>query len=213
MSDLKPQDWRSLPPPPRRTEEVAPGIRRNVKGVTYRACGAKLRGAREGMVCAAPAMVGQARCAIHGGRSPRGLAGGRRRVAVAKATKAISRENLPPLDDPIRALRELASEALAVKSYFADRVNALEQLRYQAGSGEQVRGELLMYGAAFDRAAKLCESLARLNLDERTTRVDEARIVLLVAALDRVLGDPELGLDVPRRERAANLLVAALEAP
>ena len=175
-----------------------------------RVCGAKTRAGGE---CGHWAMAGGRRCRMHGGASPHVRAAAQRRVAEAKATKVIAREKLAPVDDPIRALRELAAEALAVKAYFGDRVNALEQLRYQAGAGEQVRGELILYGQAFDRAAKLCESLARLNLDERTVRLDEARVTLLVGALARVLADPVLGLDAPRQARAAALLVEALEAP
>lgn len=176
--------------------------------MTWRMCGAKTR---TGGQCRMAAMHGQPRCRLHGGLTPKNIRAAQRRMAVEKATKVISRENLAPVDDPIRALRELAAEAMAVKRYFGERVNALEQLRYQSGAGEQVRGELLLYGQAFDRAAKLCESLARLNLDERNVRLDEVRIALLVAALDRVLSDPALGLNPAQREVAAVLLVKALE--
>jgi hypothetical protein len=159
------------------------------------------------------AMHGQPRCRLHGGLTPKNIRAAQRRMAVEKATKVISREKLAPVDDPIGALRELAAEAMAVKRYFGERVNALEQLRYQAGAGEQTRAELTLYGAAFDRAAKLCESLARLNLDERTVRLDEARVALLVAALQGVLADPALGLNPSRQAIARELLVARLAGP
>lgn len=172
-------------------------------------CGAKTRA---GGSCTYLAMVGGTRCRRHGGAAKQVRAAAARRVAEAKATQAIQREHLSPVDDPIAALRELAAEALGVKRYFAERVNQLEQLRYQAGAGEQVRGELLLYGQAFDRAARLCESLAKLNLDERVTRIEEANVVLLVAVLARVLASPELGLDAGRQARGRELLADALEA-
>ena len=153
----------------------------------------------------------QTRCRMHGAATPFKLRAAERRAQAAQATKAVQRENLPPVDDPISALRALASEALALKDYFKERVDALEELRYQAGAGEQVRGELLMYGQAFDRAARLCESLARLGLDERTVRIEESKVVLLVAVLQKVLADPALGLDAGRQSRGQELLAEALD--
>jgi hypothetical protein len=134
-----------------------------------------------------------------------------RRLAEEKATRAIEREHLAPVDDPIGALRELAAEAIGVKRYFAERVNQLEQLRYQAGAGDQVRGELLLYGQAFDRAARLCESLAKLGLDQRVVQIEESKVVLLVAVLEKVLASPELALDTVRQARGRELLAEALD--
>jgi hypothetical protein len=100
---------------------------------------------------------------------------------------------------------------MSLKAYFKERVEALEQLRYRASAGEQIRGELLMYERALDRSAKFCDSLARLGLDERTVRIAEAQVVMLVAALDRVLNDPALGLDAGRKAHASTMLIEVLD--
>ena len=173
-------------------------------------CGAKNR---QGGTCKHPAMLGQARCRFHGGSTPRGLAAGRRRVALQKATRAIEQQGIAPVDDPIGALRELAAEALGLKRYFGDRVAALESVRYEghAGAGEQIRAEMTLFGQMFDRSAKLCEALARLGLDERAVQIDEARVVLLVAVLEKVLASPELALDANRQARGRELLANYLD--
>ena len=175
-------------------------------------CGAKNR---QGGTCKHPAMLGQARCRFHGGSTPRGLAAGRRRVALQKATRAIEQQGIAPVDDPIGALRELAAEALGLKRYFGDRVAALESVRYEghAGAGEQIRAEMTLFGQMFDRSAKLCEALARLGLDERAVRLDELRIAMLVSVLTQVLADPSLGLDAKHQAHGRALLADALDPP
>jgi hypothetical protein len=104
------------------------------------------------------------------------------------------------------------AEALELRAYFKQRVDALEQLRYEANAGEQIRGELLMYERALDRSAKFCESLARLRLDERHVQVDEARVLLLAEVLSRVLANPRLALDPARQAEARTLLITELRA-
>ncbi|MGC2295308.1 MAG: hypothetical protein WA695_01255 [Candidatus Dormiibacterota bacterium] len=158
-------------------------------------------------------MLGQVRCRRHGGALKRSRAAAQRRLAEAKATKAIAREKLTPVDDPIGALRELAAEAIALKRYFGERVAALQSVRYEGhgGAGEQVRAEMTLFGQMFDRSAKLCESLARLGLDDRVARIEEAKVVLLVAVLEKVLASPELALDPGRQARGRELLADALE--
>jgi hypothetical protein len=150
---------------------------------------------------------------MHGASTPFKLRAAERRAQEAQAAKAVQRESLLPVDDPIAALRELAAEALGLKRYFGERVNALEAIRYEGhgGAGEQVRAEMTLYGQAFDRAARLCESLARLGLDERTVRIEESKVVLLVAVLQKVLADPALGLDAGRQSRGQELLAEALD--
>ena len=172
-------------------------------------CGAKRR---DGGSCTRPKMRGSKRCSIHGGKSPWVVRAAARTLAEERATKAIKAAHLPPVDDPVGELRALAAEALALKDYFRERVDSLQELRYQAGVGEQIRGELVMFERALDRSAKFCESLARLGLEDRAVRIDEARVVLLVAVLQRVLSAPELGLDSARQMAARTLLVEALEA-
>jgi hypothetical protein len=151
-------------------------------------------------------MVGQMRCRFHGGKSPQALAAAQRRLAVERATRAIDREQLPPVNDPVAVLQALASEALALKDYFAQRVRALEELRYKGGAGEQVRGELLLYERALDRSARFCSDLARLGLDERQVRVSERQGELLAECIERALAVCGLSSNAPLRRAIASEL-------
>jgi hypothetical protein len=171
-------------------------------------CGARCR---DGHACPHWPMHGASKCYMHGGSSPQARSAAKRRLAEEKATKAVARLGLAPVDDPVGELRSLAAEALALKSYFKERVDALDQLRYAVGAGEQVRGELILYERALDRSAKFCDQLARLNLEDRAVRIDEARVVLLVAVLAQVLSSPELNLDSAQQMMARSLLVEALD--
>jgi hypothetical protein len=132
-------------------------------------------------------MLNQKRCRFHGGRSPQALAAATRRMAESRATAAIDREGLRPVNDPISALRELAAEAMSVKDFFAARVAALEQLRYEGHAGEQVRAELTAYERALDRAGRFCVDLAKLNLDARMVAVSEAQGRMLAERVEAAL--------------------------
>ncbi|MHB1523021.1 MAG: hypothetical protein ACYCYB_03540 [Candidatus Dormibacteria bacterium] len=132
-------------------------------------------------------------------------------MAEQKALQAVERAGVAPLGDPVEQLRALAAEALDLRSYFRARVDALEELRYQAGAGEQIRGELTLYLAALDRSQRFVADLAKLGLSERAIRVDEAKVLLVVAAVQRVLEAPELGLDSAKQSKAKVLIAEAFE--
>jgi len=172
-------------------------------------CGAKCR---DGHACTQWAMAGQTRCKQHGGKTPSHLRAGARRIAEQRAAKSIQRAgvDVAAVSDPVSVLRSLASEALALKEFFKQRVDALSEMRYQSGSGEQTRAELLLFERALDRSQKFANDLARLGISERHVQVDEARVVLIAAVLQRVLEAPELRLDSSQQSRARVLLVEAL---
>lgn len=163
-------------------------------------CGAKTR---VGGTCKYPAMMGGSRCNCHGGSAPRAKAAAARRLAEAKATKAIQREGIAPLGDPVELLRQLAAEAVALKDYFSDRLRELESLRYQGNTGEQLRSEVALYERALDRSQKFLHDLARLGLDERQVRVSEAQLLILVGVISRGLAAAGLPDDLRESARAS----------
>lgn len=138
-------------------------------------------------------------------------AAAQRRLAEAKATKTIQREGIAPLGDPVELLRELAAEAVALKDFFSARLKALQELRYEGNTGEQLRSEVALYERALDRSQKFLHDLARLGLDERQIRIGEGQIVLVAAVLQRVLGHPSVGLDQEHRSVALELLASELD--
>lgn len=137
-------------------------------------------------------MPGTNRCRVHGGSSPRAQAAAQRRLAeaaaeqeLAAASKALAKFGVAaPVADPLSALGELAGEIVAVKDYFREQVDRLEQLRYQGAGGEQLRAEVALYERALDRSVTALTAMARLNIDERLARITLAQRSLLVGAVE-----------------------------
>ncbi len=147
-------------------------------------CGAKTR---SGGSCRQPAMQGSPRCRMHGGASPQARSAARVRLAERRALAVLEREGIPPMTDPLAALQQLAGEALRLKEYFADRLAALEQLRYEGRAGEQLRAEVALFERALDRAQKFALDLAKLNLEDRLVRLSEAQGRMLAQCVEAAL--------------------------
>ena len=77
---------------------------------------------------------------MHGGRSPRGLAAGRRRLAEADARETLARlgEASTVVTDPVRVLQEIAGEALELKDLLRERVARLTANREDMRKPRQV---------------------------------------------------------------------------
>lgn len=170
---------------------------------------------RHGEPCTQRAVLGQRVCHYHGAASPQAKAAAQRRMAEAQALATVEHEGVRPLGDPIRALRDLAAEALTVKEFFRARVAALQELRYQGGPFEQTRAELLLYERGLDRAQKFLLDLARLNLDERELKLEQGLVNLVVEVFLKVFQAAELGLSpaqvVTARRIASRELLSAGE--
>ena len=153
-------------------------------------CGAKCR---DGHTCTNSPMHGSARCYMHGGASPQARLAAKRRLAQAAATKAIHRNGIAPVGDPIEGLRSLAAEAVQLKDYWAERLAALEEIRYTGQMGqEQLRSEAALFERSLDRAQKFLHDLAKLNLDERSVRLDEVRVAIFAGVVARALEKSDL---------------------
>lgn len=138
-------------------------------------------------------------CRNHGGAAPQAKAAAARRHAEAqaaeRATGLLRREGLTPVTNPVEALTHLVAEVVSFKDVLADRVHSLGEVRYQAGSGgEQLRAEIALYERALDRSARVLADIARLDLDERLVRLNEAQARIITAVLLASAG--ELGLDL-----------------
>ncbi|WP_286690023.1 MULTISPECIES: HGGxSTG domain-containing protein [unclassified Aeromicrobium] len=154
---------------------------------------------RSGSQCGSWAMRGQRRCRMHGGSSPQARKAGERRLAtraaVAELNAVLAHEGLKPIEDPYNEMALLASEARAFQAACAQRVNALNAIRYEAsGAGtEQTRAEVALYERSMDRAGKFLDVLMRSGFEERRVRVTEEQARQMALIIQEILG--RLGLD------------------
>ena len=91
------------------------------------------------------------------------------------------------------------------------KVAELTSLRYESNTAEQIRGELVMYERAMAATGRVLTDLARLNLDERSIRLQEAQVALVAGALSQALAEAGLTAEVRQRilVRVAELVDAA----
>lgn len=102
------------------------------------------------------------------------------------------RHGIADLVDPVGALHELADEAWRWKQVCQSLVSELKTVRYQAGAGEQLRGEITLYERSMDRAAAVLVSLMKVADTERLTALRQQqaeRASIAISAAVSELGD------------------------
>jgi hypothetical protein len=93
-----------------------------------------------------------------------------------------------PLENPVVALMDLGSEAIALVTSLKRHVADLERVGTTPGrGGEQMKPEIAAYLAAIREAERIVTSIVRLDLAERMVRIDEARAQVVVTVIERVL--------------------------
>ena len=118
-------------------------------------------------------------------------------VATENARRFLAKtygDGFPKIEDPIQAMLDLAAEAWAGKEYFRDMIDSL---RYEHQSGEQLRAEVALYERALERCQKIFESIVRLGIAERQTRIRESEAVMFLKVLQRI--SDKLDLDPAQR--------------
>jgi hypothetical protein len=132
-------------------------------------------------------------CHYHGGALKRVRRAAAYREAIDISEKAarafLSRNGYGMVDDPVEELAAIAGEAIAMKNFFRSQI---EELRYSAQAGEQLRAEVALYERALDRCMKALEVMAKLNISERRTKIAEAQAVLMTEAIKNILNRLDL---------------------
>lgn len=154
-------------------------------------CGANTRA---GAPCAKRPVPGGIRCKFHGGAAPAAKAKAAERVLEAKVRKLVP-DAVGPMENPLLSLLTVAAEAEAFKDALRELVGDLgDRIRYSGlEGGEQLRAEVVVYERALDRVGRMCVDIAKLGLEERLVRQQEALGAGIVAVLSGALAD--LGLD------------------
>jgi autotransporter translocation and assembly factor TamB len=133
-------------------------------------------------------MKGGTRCRMHGGAAPKARQAAARRIAEQQMNGALARLDVEPVENPLLALQTLAGQALAWQQEWAAKVNELKQLRYTSeAGGEQLRAEIAAYERAMDRCASILTSIAKLDIDARLVKIEEAKAEVVVKAIEAAL--------------------------
>ncbi|MFF2933539.1 hypothetical protein [Streptomyces mirabilis] len=88
-----------------------------------------------------------------------------------------------PLTNPLEAYAMFAGRVMAWMNLMEQLLADLEFPRYRGATAEQIRGEVLLYERAMDRANAVLSAYAKLNIDERLARLTEKQADILVAVL------------------------------
>jgi hypothetical protein len=165
--------------------------------------------------CHRSASRGTRVCTSHGAAAPHVRAAAARRLSEADALKVLARLDLPPMTDPLTALGELASLAMAMVHVAREQLAELQSMVGPDHLGdERPRAMILLLGQFMDRAQKNTADLARLNLDERIAEMHARSAVLqgeLMAGLMRaVLG--RLGLSAVQLQAAPRIVAEEFRA-
>lgn len=174
---------------------------------------------KAGQRCVQVAMRGQSVCEKHGGlvQKPRLVAAEKERKLQARMVKLLDRfganSEAANFDNPLEALKLLANELFDHKEQMRKYVDHLDgEVRYESkAGGEQLRAEMALYERAMDRCVNLLAGIAKLNIDERLAKIEEAKILIIITAIDTALNRAGITGDqaaTMRREIANELKTA-----
>jgi hypothetical protein len=183
-------------------------------------CGGRTRA---GTPCKLPAghgtdHPGVGRCDHHGGATPTHRAHAERVLlerAEASALTDLHRIGVEPIGNPLETLAELTAEARQWQAILRRQVAELESLSQTTPAGiEQIRGVVILFERAMDRAAAFAAMMAKLNVDDRlvklNARISAAQGERVAGVIEGILED--LGHHDPRHNPAvAPVVVARLE--
>lgn len=163
-------------------------------------------------------------CHKHGAAAPQVKAAAARRVVEGQALKAVTSLRGAPVTDPLSALADVAGEVTAVKDYLRGLVEQIvereqaaqlsdgvmrlmgggEQLRMPDDKGaEQMNAKFQAYMAMLSTCVSTLATIAKLNIDERMARIDEARAEMIREALRRAFAEAGLAGEQQTRGMAA----------
>jgi hypothetical protein len=111
-------------------------------------------------------------------------------VAMGKISKFLAANAVEPVENPLEALKELAGEIVAVKNWLRDQV---EELSHESAvQGDQISSIMQLYSNFIDKSDRTLTNIAKLNIDERLSRISQvqAQVMVLVfaEALNKVMG-------------------------
>lgn len=156
---------------------------------------------RSGERCKRAAIRGGTVCAMHGGRAPSVKAAAARRLALADAETLVSQtvdaRGPLTLGEVYEELLRTAALTVGWRDVLEVRLTAVQEWRYKAsGPGtEQLRSEVALFERALDRAAKVLELVARLDIDARASHLSQRQGAQVADALRRAMDRARLPVE------------------
>lgn len=129
-------------------------------------------------------------CNSHGGRAPQVVAAAARNLAEGQLTAVLKRRiaDAKPVTDPLAELQRLAGQAVQWKNTLTAKVDELSSYQYEAAFGdEKVKATVALFMSALRSCHELLRDMARLNIDERQLKIDEATAMAVIRAIDKGL--------------------------
>jgi hypothetical protein len=179
-------------------------------------CGARNN---RGEPCRFPPVPGAAVCRFHGGNAPQVRAKAASRVASAQIEAGLLRLGVPLVGaDPAGQLLEQLAEAAGNVAFLRSILQKQQEqsdsperpLLLNQGWGTDIAPLVRLYGEWCDRVARLAKLALDAGVAERTVLLLERQADLLADLVERVLADPESGLDDAARMRVRGVWVKQL---
>jgi hypothetical protein len=175
-------------------------------GAPHARCGGHRK--KDGQPCGRWPEKGAPVCRQCGGAAPQVKAKAAERREEQRMVAALSTlGEATPVSDPLGSLLRLAGEVQAWLTVTRSRVEDAEHLTAIGAGGEQERVIVRLYERALDRAAKLLEGIARLDIEARLTAIAERDMAAIEATYEAVwaAGRDGASLDEARRRAARHL--------
>src|SRR4029077_7314275 len=117
-----------------------------------------------------------------------------------------------PVSNPLDVYAEFTGRVMAWMKTIDGLVRNLESPRYAGLTGEQIRGEVQLFERAMDRCNTVLSTYAKLNIDERLSRITAEQQQMVVEAIEAALAAANvtgaLALEA-KRAAARRLRIAA----
>lgn len=95
---------------------------------------------------------------------------------------------IKPVDNPLAVYAEFTGRVVAWMDTMDALIHKLGAPSYASDfSGEQIRGEVQLFERAMDRCNTVLSTYAKLNIDERLSRISEAQQFMVVQAIEAAL--------------------------
>lgn len=161
-------------------------------------------------------MPGSNVCKYHGGRLFVIAHKALRRSVLTRVSKIneVTEGTLVYTDNPFDMLNRAAIDSKRFLDLIEAKLNHMaeegESWRYQDKAGaEQLRSEVALWERAQDRMIRAANALAKLNLEERFTRLSEQQAASMMYIINEVF--KRCGLDESEREKAKQFVPVVIE--